>query len=77
MRAVSGVVLRRDLSLSRRLYTWLLGSSDSSETQIQHLKDHGLELLHLALKVRYSFCGQIRYLTDRLDGYECSIDRNR
>lgn len=50
MRAAIGVVLRRDLSLSRRLYTWLLGSSDSSEAQVQHLRDYGLELLRLALK---------------------------
>jgi hypothetical protein len=50
VRAAIGVVLRRDLSLSRRLYTWLLGSSDSSEQQVSHLREHGLELLHLALK---------------------------
>jgi hypothetical protein len=52
MRAITGVVLRRDLSLSRRLYTWLLGASDDSETQIAHLREHGLDLLHSALKVR-------------------------
>lgn len=51
MRAVTGVVLRRDLSLSRRLYTWLLGSSESLEEQSAHLKEHGLELLHSALNV--------------------------
>ncbi|GAA5831398.1 hypothetical protein JCM3766R1_001734 [Sporobolomyces carnicolor] len=50
VRAAIGVVLRRDLSLSRRLYTWLLGSSDSSEQQVSHLRSHGLELLRLALK---------------------------
>ncbi len=50
MRAVAGVVLRRDLSLSRRLYSWLLGPSDNSDTQIGHLKQHGLELLRVALK---------------------------
>lgn len=53
MRAVTGVVLRRDLSLSRRLYTWLLGPTESSETQIAHLKAHGLELLRSALKVQF------------------------
>jgi hypothetical protein len=51
MRAVTGVVLRRDLSLSRRLYTWLLGSSDSPDTQMAHLREHGLDLLRSALKV--------------------------
>ncbi|GAA5913260.1 Dop1p [Sporobolomyces salmoneus] len=50
VRAATGVVLRRDLSLSRRLYTWLLGSSESSEQQVNHLRTHGLELLRLALK---------------------------
>lgn len=51
MRAVTGVVLRRDLSLSRRLYTWLLGSSDSPDSQMAHLREHGLDLLRSALKV--------------------------
>ncbi|GAA5884793.1 hypothetical protein JCM16303_007269 [Sporobolomyces ruberrimus] len=50
MRAAVGVVLRRDLSLSRRLYTWLLGPCDSSEQQVDHIRAHGLELLRLALK---------------------------
>lgn len=50
MRAVTGVVLRRDLSLSRRLYSWLLGPSDNSDVQIAYLKEHSLELLRVALK---------------------------
>ncbi|KAM0788392.1 hypothetical protein ACM66B_001530 [Microbotryomycetes sp. NB124-2] len=50
MRAVMGVVLRRDLSLSRRMYTWLLGSADNSDTQVEYLKQHGLELLRAALQ---------------------------
>ncbi|GAA5982369.1 hypothetical protein JCM11641_006959 [Rhodosporidiobolus odoratus] len=49
-RAVIGVVLRRDLSLSRRLYTWLLGSQDASEAQVQYLGTNGLDLLRAALK---------------------------
>ena len=49
MRAMTSVVLRRDLSLSRRLYSWLLGSSDDSDTQIKHLRQNGLSLLHDAL----------------------------
>ena len=36
MRAASSVVLRRDLSLNRRLYTWLLGSHNSS--YVSHFK---------------------------------------
>ncbi|KAK4051842.1 hypothetical protein OIV83_002547 [Microbotryomycetes sp. JL201] len=50
MRAVMGVVLRRDLSLSRRLYTWLLGPAENSESQVEYLKEHGLELLRAALQ---------------------------
>lgn len=49
-RAALGVVLRRDLSLSRRLYTWLLGPSDSSEQQLAFLRAHGLDLLAAALR---------------------------
>lgn len=51
MRAATSVVLRRDLALNRRLYTWLLGSDENSQQQIQHLKTHGLTLLTTTLKV--------------------------
>ncbi|KAG5652198.1 hypothetical protein H0H81_005933 [Sphagnurus paluster] len=50
MRAATGVVLRRDLSLNRRLYTWLLGSDEKSDLQIEYLKANALDLLHLTLK---------------------------
>ncbi|KAG6879371.1 hypothetical protein C0992_003191 [Termitomyces sp. T32_za158] len=50
MRAASGVVLRRDLSLNRRLYTWLLGSGEKSEHQIEYFKTHGLDLVYSTLK---------------------------
>ena len=51
MRAASSVVLRRDLSLNRRLYTWLLGADEKSETQVQYFRTHSLELLAATLKV--------------------------
>lgn len=51
MRAATGVVLRRDLSLNRRLYTWLLSTDEKSEAQIQYLKTNALELLSSTLKV--------------------------
>lgn len=51
MRAATSVVLRRDLALNRRLYTWLLGSDENGQQQIQHLKIHGLELLTNTLRV--------------------------
>ncbi|KAG6841563.1 hypothetical protein C0991_009598 [Blastosporella zonata] len=50
MRAASGVVLRRDLSLNRRLYTWLLGSDEKSDHQIEFFKAHALDLVHSTLK---------------------------
>lgn len=51
MRAATGVVLRRDLSLNRRLYTWLLGTEEKSEAQMAYLKEHALDLLTATLKV--------------------------
>lgn len=59
MRAATGVVLRRDLSLNRRLYTWLLGPDEKSDHQIAYLKEHALELLKSTLKVRYVHCRHI------------------
>jgi len=50
MRAAIGVVLRRDLSLNRRLYTWLLGPEEKSASQIVHLRQHALDLLCTTLK---------------------------
>ena len=51
MRAATGVVLRRDLSLNRRLYSWLLGPEEKTEHQIAYLKDNALNLLSTTLKV--------------------------
>jgi len=51
MRAATGVVLRRDLSLNRRLYTWLLGSDEKNDRQIDYFKEHALELLRTTLQV--------------------------
>ncbi|KAF8167553.1 Dopey, N-terminal-domain-containing protein [Crassisporium funariophilum] len=50
MRAATGVVLRRDLSLNRRLYTWLLGPDEKSDHQIAYLRENALELLSSTLK---------------------------
>ncbi|KAG8988873.1 hypothetical protein FRB90_002519, partial [Tulasnella sp. 427] len=54
MKAASGVVLRKDLSLSRRLYSWLLGTADSSEEQIKYFRQNGLELLRNTLRSEMS-----------------------
>lgn len=51
MKAASSVVLRRDLSLNRRLHTWLLGPSDNSISQIEYYRKHSLGLLQAVLKV--------------------------
>lgn len=51
MRAATSVVLRRDLSLNRRLYTWLLGTEEKSGHQITYLKENALSLLYSTLKV--------------------------
>jgi hypothetical protein len=52
MRSATSVVMRRDLSLNRRLYTWLLGSDENAEQQIAYLRSHSLELLKTTLRVR-------------------------
>lgn len=53
MRAASSVVLRRDLSLNRRLYTWLLGPEEKPESQTEYFRSHALDLLSNTLKVRH------------------------
>ncbi|KAG8710253.1 hypothetical protein FRC11_004702, partial [Ceratobasidium sp. 423] len=50
MRAAAEVVLRRDLSLSRRLFAWLLGSSEQPAAQVSYLRANGLDLLVSTLK---------------------------
>ncbi|KAG5220330.1 Dopey, N-terminal-domain-containing protein [Salix suchowensis] len=64
MRAATGVVLRRDLSLNRRLYTWLLGPDDKSDHQTEYLKKHALELLKDTLKEEM-FAPSADYLESR------------
>ena len=51
MRAATGVVLRRDLSLNRRLFSWLLGPDENPEKQDEYYKKHALVLLVVTLKV--------------------------
>ncbi|KDQ15544.1 hypothetical protein BOTBODRAFT_65254 [Botryobasidium botryosum FD-172 SS1] len=50
MKAAMGVVLRRDLSLNRRLYSWLLGPDEQSHAQIKFAQEYTLELLRSTLK---------------------------
>lgn len=50
-RAVASVVLQRDVSLSRRVYTWLLSGDENKEKQVAYFKAHGLNLLSRTLKV--------------------------
>lgn len=41
VRAVASVVLQRDVSLSRRVFTWFLGTADTSEEQVGYFQQHG------------------------------------
>ncbi|KAI5120784.1 hypothetical protein M0805_002411 [Coniferiporia weirii] len=50
MRAATGVVLRRDLSLNRRLFSWLLGPDENAEKQRDYFHSHALGLLVETLK---------------------------
>ena len=56
MRAATGVVLRRDLSLNRRLFSWLLGPDENAEKQDEYYKKHALILLVETLKVSLGEC---------------------
>lgn len=51
MKAASAVVLQRELSLTRRVYTWLLGSNEASDKQIQYFRANSLDLLSGTLGV--------------------------
>lgn len=51
MQNALNIVLKRDLSLSRRLYSWLLGNGETPESQMAYLKEHGLETLCSVLRV--------------------------
>ena len=60
MRAATSVVMRRDLSLNRRLYTWLLGADENSEQQVAYLRVNALELLRSTLRVSIHVSNQHR-----------------
>jgi hypothetical protein len=49
--AAMGVVLQRELSLTRRVYTWLLGPEDTSGKQVEYFKSNSLDLLCTTLEV--------------------------
>jgi len=56
MRAACSVVLRRDLALNRRLYTWLLGPEEGSENQSLYFRKNALDLLKSTLEVCSTPC---------------------
>lgn len=58
MRAACSVVLRRDLALNRRLYTWLLGPEEGPEQQSLYLRKNALDLLKSTLEV----CSKLRVI---------------
>lgn len=50
LRAAFDVVLQRDISLSRRVYNWLLGTGETSEQQVEYFQHNGLEAISAALQ---------------------------
>ncbi|KAL0242321.1 hypothetical protein I308_105950 [Cryptococcus tetragattii IND107] len=50
--SVSSVVLQKELSLSRRVYSWLLGTSEAPNDQIDYFKTYGLDLLSSTLLLK-------------------------
>ncbi|RIA92963.1 Dopey, N-terminal-domain-containing protein [Glomus cerebriforme] len=50
MKSASAVVLRKDMSLNRRLYAWLLGPDEHPEQQIEHFHEYGKNAIVSALR---------------------------
>jgi hypothetical protein len=51
IKSACGIVLRRDLSLNKRLYGWFLGNEEESEKQMDRFRSVGLDLVRDALLV--------------------------
>lgn len=68
MRAACSVVLRRDLALNRRLYTWLLGPEEGSENQSLYFRNNALDLLKSTLEVWFTLYILPNDLTDGIKG---------
>ncbi|WWC87738.1 uncharacterized protein L201_002630 [Kwoniella dendrophila CBS 6074] len=64
IRAASSVVLQRELSLSRRVYTWLLGVGETSTEQIAYFRQNGLDILAVTLQNDMNNLGQSIDLVD-------------
>ncbi|PWN52444.1 hypothetical protein IE53DRAFT_367211 [Violaceomyces palustris] len=73
VRSALAVVLRRDLSLNRRLYSWLLGAAEGIEGQQSYLQKHGLNLVRLALKEDFYADEQAVDASDRQRPYKIFI----
>jgi hypothetical protein len=72
MRAACSVVLRRDLALNRRLYTWLLGPEESPEHQSLYFRNNALDLLKSALEVCTKLYDVPRTCNPRYKRKKCS-----
>ncbi|KAI0081169.1 hypothetical protein K474DRAFT_1768894 [Panus rudis PR-1116 ss-1] len=77
MRAATSVVLRRDLSLNRRIYSWLLGPEENSQQQVAYLRTHALDLLAATLRdemfnpsAEYSHSRPFKIFISLLDKWE-------
>jgi hypothetical protein len=52
-KSACSIVLRKDLSLNKRLYGWLVGDGDTSEKQMDTFRKYGLDLVAESLRVSY------------------------
>jgi len=68
MRAACSVVLRRDLALNRRLYSWLLGPEEGSENQSLYFRKNALDLLKSTLEVCTKSTSFLSHTTDGVKG---------
>ncbi|CAG8475177.1 8083_t:CDS:10 [Diversispora eburnea] len=67
MKSAASVVLRKDMSLNRRLYAWLLGPDDNPEQQTQYFQDYGKSAMVSALKKPF------KILISLLDKWEIGL----
>ncbi|CAH1756245.1 1732_t:CDS:10 [Entrophospora sp. SA101] len=50
MKTAATVVLRKDMSLNKRLYAWLLGPDENHDQQIKHFHEYGKSALIIAMR---------------------------
>ena len=75
-RVAIGVVLQREISLSRRVYTWLLGPDESTDKQLEYFRQNSLELLVTTLQVGSASASGLTYFQTEMESSTAEKDAN-